>query len=332
MGQPSIPGCEVQLSGAARPPPGRRLVRLLNSGGVGAGVPMAARGRANVVRPIPGPKTHRRPGPVRSVHQMGGTRRLGRVLERFAEFTAADADRLFAGQGRFADGFPERRPAGRRGRFAVGTLGRGRFCIWWKRRDGTDHGSWSCWPPPFPDSRIRSQWADITCVSENWPIWRRPSWRPALRSPGRGMDSFPVYPDYMLPRFLRHLGILRYSSRLAQAVDSRIEIPRHSQQEVAIRWATVHVGHRLVEELTRVGVPVDRSPTRLFPVVGGCAGIRGVPHGRTPPDRHLGLLNRMLGADQPRGSGLDLGGDIEAFQHQLVVFLIKADQDGGCRL
>lgn len=70
------------------------------------------------------------------------------------------------------------------------------------------------------------------------------------------MDSFGVYPDYMLPRFLRHLGVLSYAPRLAGSVDGRIEIPRHSEQEVAIRWATVYAGHRLVEELNRAGTPV----------------------------------------------------------------------------
>ena len=75
--------------------------------------------------------------------------------------------------------------------------------------------------------------------------------------PWSGMDSFPVYPDYMLPRFLRHLGILHYAPWLSKAVDNRIEIPRHCSQEIAIRWATVHSGHLLVEELNRRGASVD---------------------------------------------------------------------------
>lgn len=74
--------------------------------------------------------------------------------------------------------------------------------------------------------------------------------------PWSGMDSFPVYPDYMLPRFLRHLGIIRYSPDLSEAVDSRTEIPRHSRQETAIRWATVHAGRLLVQELNRAGASV----------------------------------------------------------------------------
>ncbi len=74
--------------------------------------------------------------------------------------------------------------------------------------------------------------------------------------PWSGLDSFPVYPDYMLPLYLRHLGILRYSPQVSRPVDFRIEIPRHSREEVAIRWATVHAGHLLVEGLRETGVPV----------------------------------------------------------------------------
>ena len=74
--------------------------------------------------------------------------------------------------------------------------------------------------------------------------------------PWRGLDSFPVYPDYMLPRLLRHLGVLHYSPALSRAVDSRTEIPRHSPEEAAIRWATVHAGHLLVEALRAEGVSV----------------------------------------------------------------------------
>ena len=74
--------------------------------------------------------------------------------------------------------------------------------------------------------------------------------------PWSELDSFPVYPDYMLPRLLRHLGVLGYSPELSRAVDSRTEIPRHSLEEVAIRWATVYAGHLLVEGLRDEGVSV----------------------------------------------------------------------------
>lgn len=74
--------------------------------------------------------------------------------------------------------------------------------------------------------------------------------------PWARLDSFPVYPDYMLPRLLRHHGVLHYSPRLSRAVDSRTEIPRHSPEEAAIRWATVYACHLLVETLRAEGVSV----------------------------------------------------------------------------
>ena len=72
-----------------------------------------------------------------------------------------------------------------------------------------------------------------------------------------GIETFPVYPDYMLPRFLRHLQILRYSPELSRAVDSRAIIPRHSKQEIAIRWATVRAGNLLLQALQQRGTSVS---------------------------------------------------------------------------
>ena len=60
-----------------------------------------------------------------------------------------------------------------------------------------------------------------------------------------GFDDFPVYPDYMLPRVLRHAGVLRYAPALAERVDHRQLIEAGSDAEHAIRWATVHAGAAL---------------------------------------------------------------------------------------
>lgn len=78
----------------------------------------------------------------------------------------------------------------------------------------------------------------------------------AERSPITGLEEFPVYPDYMLPRALRYFGVLRYGPALAEAVDGRRLIPRHSPWEVAIRWATVYAAEGLRTELNRRGNPV----------------------------------------------------------------------------
>ena len=76
-------------------------------------------------------------------------------------------------------------------------------------------------------------------------------------APFAGLERLPVYPDYMLPRVLRHFGILRYSDGLAGAIDGRQLIDKESPWELAIRWATVFSGDRLAEALQERGVDVS---------------------------------------------------------------------------
>lgn len=72
----------------------------------------------------------------------------------------------------------------------------------------------------------------------------------------RGYEDFPVYPDYMLPRVLRHHGVLVYASELAARVDGRELIPADSPHEHALRWGTVHAGGALRAALHERGNPV----------------------------------------------------------------------------
>ena len=97
-----------------------------------------------------------------------------------------------------------------------------------------------------------------------------------------GLDTFPVYPDYMLPMVLRHFGILHYEPELAEAVDTRRLIPAGSDGELAIRWATVHAGHQLTQALHRHGNPVV-TPALDYSlwhqaVLGPRAGTMGEHH------------------------------------------------------
>lgn len=78
----------------------------------------------------------------------------------------------------------------------------------------------------------------------------------AARLPIVGTERFPVFPDYMLPRHLRHRGILRYAEDLAEAVDSRKILAPGSPAEMGIRWATIHAAELLRSELRAVGNPV----------------------------------------------------------------------------
>lgn len=71
-----------------------------------------------------------------------------------------------------------------------------------------------------------------------------------------GFDDFPVYPDYMLPRVLRHYGCLVYAPEVAAAVDARQIIAADSPAEHALRWATVYAGAKLKDALASKGALV----------------------------------------------------------------------------
>jgi hypothetical protein len=75
--------------------------------------------------------------------------------------------------------------------------------------------------------------------------------------PFTGTETFPVYPDYMLPKVLRYHGVLVYEAGLARAVDTRQLIPPADRWEVAIRWATVSAAEQLRSALERRGNAVQ---------------------------------------------------------------------------
>ena len=54
-----------------------------------------------------------------------------------------------------------------------------------------------------------------------------------------GMDRLTVFADYRLPQYLRHLGVLALAPELARRIDSLLEIPAGSPEEVELRAATV---------------------------------------------------------------------------------------------
>ena len=60
-------------------------------------------------------------------------------------------------------------------------------------------------------------------------------------------DRLTVYADYMLPRVLRHEGVMIYSPPLAEKVDAREEIEARSQEETEIRVAVVGASCLLVD-------------------------------------------------------------------------------------
>ncbi|HUP16073.1 MAG TPA: queuosine salvage family protein [Acidimicrobiia bacterium] len=100
--------------------------------------------------------------------------------------------------------------------------------------------------------------------------------------PLQGLETFPVYPDYMLPKALRHHGVLRYEAELARAIDARQLIEAGSNWEVGIRWATVFAAERLGESLRDLGnsVPIPSLDYALWhdAVLGPDAGRMGEHH------------------------------------------------------
>jgi hypothetical protein len=100
--------------------------------------------------------------------------------------------------------------------------------------------------------------------------------------PLQGLETFPVYPDYMLPKALRHHGVLRYEAALARAVDTRQLIDAGSNWEVGIRWATVYAAERLADALGDLGnrVPIPSLDYALWhdAVLGPDADRMGEHH------------------------------------------------------
>ncbi len=121
----------------------------------------------------------------------------------------------------------------------------------------------------------------------NLPFYKLARLATAMMSAGgsrpfTGLDRLPVYPDYMLPLVMRHFGILVYTPDLAEAIDTRQLVDRESPWELAIRWATVYSGDRLVEALQARGVEVT-TPALDYAlwesaVLGPEAGTMGEHH------------------------------------------------------
>lgn len=67
------------------------------------------------------------------------------------------------------------------------------------------------------------------------------------------LDDFTACADYKLPQSLRKLGIFSYSEELATKIDTLIQIPKGSPEEVEIRTNTIWVVEMIKEELAKIG-------------------------------------------------------------------------------
>jgi hypothetical protein len=112
--------------------------------------------------------------------------------------------------------------------------------------------------PGFGDSRT---WGDTTL-----PFAKRAQLaagmlhcaRIARGEPGlRDAEALTLYADYMLPRTLRHLGILTYSPELSARIDGQRPVPSGSKDEVALRIVTVAVGALLRQQSGQSTLAID---------------------------------------------------------------------------
>ncbi|MEX2655665.1 MAG: queuosine salvage family protein [Acidimicrobiia bacterium] len=104
----------------------------------------------------------------------------------------------------------------------------------------------------------------------------------AARLPITGTERFPVFPDYMLPRHLRHEGVLVYSDALARKVDSGHLLDAGSLEEMAIRWGTIQGAELLRRRLAEKGNPVSTPDLDYWlwseAVLGPRADLMGPHH------------------------------------------------------
>jgi hypothetical protein len=66
------------------------------------------------------------------------------------------------------------------------------------------------------------------------------------------VDELTVFADYIVPRNLRGLGVLKYEQSLADRVDNEVEIPRHSREELEIRASTIHAANMILEKINEI--------------------------------------------------------------------------------
>jgi len=71
--------------------------------------------------------------------------------------------------------------------------------------------------------------------------------------PLSGLEELTAFADYRIPQALRHLGILRFATELASAVDMEEELARGSAEEVEIRAASIQAVDRMVTAARQAG-------------------------------------------------------------------------------
>lgn len=209
------------------------------------------------------------------------TRRPDLIVTDFIGFTAGDAKRFFAGRG-CLQLVSER--ALRLDQVATALVDR-----WGASASAiAEEAGWrgpevvELLVATVPGYRDRVETADGTVAFDKLAHLCAAMMSTRSAPPLSGLETFPVYPDYMLPKALRYHGVLRYEADLARAVDARQLIEPGSNWEVGIRWATVYAAERLADELGDLGdrVPIPSLDYALWhdAVLGPDSSLMGEHH------------------------------------------------------
>ena len=107
-------------------------------------------------------------------------------------------------------------------------------------------------------------------------------------------DKLTVFSDYIIPRNLRDMGILRYKRGLGARVDWEEIILEGSREELEIRAATVHAADALLRRINAIKENRGIEPitaVHLDHVLWSSSRIKGListssPHHLTPTIRY----------------------------------------------
>eukprot|EP01035_Chromulina_nebulosa_P019453 gene19453-25335_t len=70
------------------------------------------------------------------------------------------------------------------------------------------------------------------------------------------IDQLTMFADYRVPQILRHLNILQYNKSLSDKIDSYIELPFGSEEEIEIRALTIIAVDKLHQRLIEAGINI----------------------------------------------------------------------------
>ena len=98
----------------------------------------------------------------------------------------------------------------------------------------------------------------------------------------RDIDKLSAFADYKLPQVLRHMGILEYSSKLSNKIDSFVLLEPGSKEEVEIRANTIIAVELIKQELMDSGIKISSIEIdRLLWYLGQKSQFRKRPYHRT---------------------------------------------------